>query len=162
MKHPSTFTPIERANFKNAKLLIIEDDADHATIITHAAQQSIPEVKTVLVTNEAETLAYLNQCTVLESELPRLILLDLYMPDRQTGWRLLESIRSLPAALKIPVILLSRSDSRNDITEAYYRGCSSYLVKPADLPGWEYYFQTMRHYWWETVSLPHTNRFSVF
>lgn len=142
--------------------MVIEDNPDYTTIISHAIQHNIPEVKTVLLSNEAETLAYLNECTALEWELPRLILLDLYLPDRQSGWRVLDMIRSLPAALgKIPVIMLSGSESQGDIAEAYRRGCSSYLVKPTESSDWQHYFQCLRTYWWQTVTLP-KNGFSVF
>ena len=144
-----------RDNFKNARLLIIEDNPDHSIVITNAVRHCLPEVKTVLVATEEETVAYLNQCRLAEWELPKLILLDLYLPNRENGWRLLERLKSMPAAFsKIPVVLLSSSNDRNDIAEAYDRGCSSYLVKPTRFDDWMAYFQTLRSYWWETVTLP--------
>lgn len=151
-----------RHNFKNAKLLVIEDNVDHGFLIQSAMRRSMPEVKTVLVTNEEETLAYLNQCLINDWDVPKLVLLDLYLPDRQGGWRLLEHIRALPAALgKVPVVLFSHSTHLDDITEAYQRGCSSYLVKPTLAADWQDYFTMLRSYWWETVTLP-SNRLSVF
>ncbi len=144
-----------RANFKNAKLLIIEDNSDEGTIMQDCIRQCLPEVKTILVTTEADALAYLNRCSIEEWELPKLILLDLYLPDRQNGWRLLERIKAMPAAMgKIPVVLLSQSTDKGDISEAYQRGCSSYLVKPRLSTDWLQHFQSLRTYWWETVTLP--------
>ena len=144
-----------RGNFKNARLLIIEDNPDHAVFIHNAVRQCLPEVKLVLVTTEEEALAYLSHCQLEEWDVPKLILLDLYLPERQNAWRLLERIKTMPAALsKIPVVLLSYSTSRSDITEAYERGCSSYLVKPDKYDDWLTYFRTLRTYWWETVTLP--------
>jgi CheY-like chemotaxis protein len=144
-----------RNNFRNAKLLIIEDNPDHGIIIGKALKQCLPEVTPILVTTEEEALAYLEHCQLEEWDFPKLILLDLYMPESQNGWRLLEQIKALPTQLsKIPVILLSHSNSREDIAEAYDRGCSSYLVKPTGFNEWLVYFQTLRTYWWETVTLP--------
>lgn len=144
-----------RNNFRNAKLLIIEDNPDHGIIIRKALKLCLPEVMPILVTTEKEALVYLDQCQLEEWEFPKLILLDLYLPEAQNGWRLLEQIKALPTQLsKIPVILLSHSNSREDIAEAYERGCSSYLVKPTRFDEWLVYFQTLRTYWWETVTLP--------
>lgn len=146
---------ITRENFKNARLLIVEDNPDHAYIINKAIQQCLPEVKPVIVPTEAEALTYLAQCESDECIMPKLILLDLYLPDSQTGWRLLNQLKTLPSAIsKVPVVLLSSSVSPTDIREAYRRGCSSYLVKPSQFENWLAYFQTLRSYWWETVTLP--------
>lgn len=151
-----------RANFKNAKLLVIEDNADHGFMIQNEMRRSMPEVNTVLVTNEDEAVTYLDHCKVNDWDVPKLILLDLYLPDRQGGWRLLDYIRSLPAALgKMPVVLFSYSNDLGDIAEAYQRGCSSYLVKPTLAAEWQPYFNLLRNYWWETVTLP-TSRLSIF
>lgn len=145
-------------NFKNAKLLIIEDNPDHGVVIISAARHCMPEIKPILLSSEKDAQAYINQCWMEEWELPKLILLDLYLPNRENGWRLLEQIKSGTAALsKIPVIILSGSNNPRDIAEAYDRGCSSYLVKPNRLDEWVNYFQMLRSYWWETVTLPKAN-----
>ena len=155
MKNSTNANPVVQANFKNAKLLLIEDNLDHGTIIKDCIGHCLPEVKTILVTTEDDAITYLNRCSIEEWELPRMILLDLYLPDRQNGWRLLEQIKSMPASLgKIPVVLLSQSTNKDDISEAYLRGCSSYLVKPRLSTDWLGHFQSLRTYWWETVSLP--------
>lgn len=136
-------------------MLIIEDNPDHGLVITKAVRQCLPEVKLIMITTEEEALVCLDQYEAEEWELPRLILLDLYLPDRVNGWRVLERIKSgSPALTKIPVVLLSHSTSRCDIAGAYDRGCSSYLVKPSGFDQWIAYFQTLRMYWWETVTLP--------
>jgi len=145
----------KRDNFQNARLLIIEDNQDHGTVINEAIRQCLPEVKPVLVTNEVQALTFLNQSKLEEWEFPKLILLDLYVPERQNGWNLLEQIRALPNTLsKTPIVLLSSSDCPGDIAEAYRRGCSSYLVKPTQFVDWVAYFKALRLYWWETVALP--------
>lgn len=154
---PSDSHSTGRANFRNARLLIIEDNPDHVLIITSALRQCLPEVKPIFVTTEKEALSYLSRCQQEEWDMPKLILLDLYFPDRQNGWRVLEAVKALPSTQgKVPVVLLSNSSSRSDISEAYDRGCSSYLVKPSNLADWIDYFQMIRSYWWETVTLPKT------
>jgi hypothetical protein len=50
--------------------------------------------RTHLVKNSAQTLMYLESCSIDEASLPKLILLNLYLPSRQNGWRLLECIKT--------------------------------------------------------------------
>ncbi|MBD2756335.1 response regulator [Spirosoma validum] len=155
MKNQLPDNPTARDNFKNANLLIIDDNPDHGILMKDTINQCLPEVKTALVSSETEALFFLNQCRTEEWNYPKLILLDLYLPEPQNGWRLLEQIKAMPAAMgKIPVVLLSQSSSQTDVAEAYQRGCSSYLVKPRLASDWIRYFQTLRTYWWETVTLP--------
>ena len=61
--------------------------------------------------------------------LPSLILLDLKMP-RATGFEILKWIRAHPALSGVPVIILSGSELRDDIRDAYSIGANSYLIKP--------------------------------
>jgi DNA-binding response OmpR family regulator len=62
--------------------------------------------------------------------LPKLILLDLMMPE-MNGWQVVAELRALPQTSSIPVLLLS---ARRD-TELMSNnlGVSSYLEKPFDL-----------------------------
>jgi CheY-like chemotaxis protein len=146
---------VHRENFRNAKLLIIEDNPDHGVVIMNAARYCMPEIKPMILACEQDVQSYLDQCWMEEWELPKLILLDLYLPNRENGWRLLEQIKSGTTALsKIPVVMLSCSNNPDDIAGAYDRGCASYLVKPNRLEEWVSYFQMLRSYWWETVTLP--------
>lgn len=155
MKSQSSSNPALRDNFRNANLLIIEDNPDHGKLIKDSIDQCLPETKTALVSSETEALLVLNQYRTEEWNYPKLILLDLYLPERENGWRILEQIKAMPAAMgKIPVVMLSQSSCQHDVAEAYQRGCSSYLVKPRLSADWLRYFQSLRTYWWETVCLP--------
>ena len=144
-----------RDNFKNAHLLLIEDNPDQALIIRKAVQQCLPEVTLIIAATEAEALKFLSRCEQDDYTMPKLILLDLYLPDSQTGWRLLDEVKKHQSLLsKVPVVLLSSSAHHTDITEAYRRGCSSYIVKPDVFEKWLTYFRLLRSYWWESAVLP--------
>ena len=144
-----------RANLRQAKVLIIEDNLDHWVLMKKALQHCLPEVTHIRVDTPDQALELLNEWRHQEWEIPKLIILDLYLPDRMDGWKLLQQIKAMPASCsQIPVVMLSSSDVRNDISEAYDRGAASYLVKPTDLMGWIAFFQELRTYWWETVTLP--------
>ena len=144
-----------QSNFKRAKVLVIDDSDDHWFLIQNALRECLPEIASVRVADPVEALALLSDWSTQEWEIPKLILQDLYLPDREDGWDLLRQIKAMPAPCnQIPIIMFSSSDTREDITDAYHYGCASYLVKPISYEGWINYFQELRSYWWETVTLP--------
>ena len=144
-----------KANFKRAKVLVIEDSDDHWLLIERAMQECLLEVTPVRAASPQQALAFLHEWQHQEWEIPKLVIQDLYLPDRAAGWQLLRQIKQMPAPFcQVPVIMLSSSNDCNDIMEAYSLGAASYLVKPTTFAGWLTYFQELRIYWWETVSLP--------
>ncbi|MBN8822968.1 MULTISPECIES: response regulator [unclassified Spirosoma] len=152
---PTTFYEQIRANFKQPKLLIIDNDTDHSPLIAKAMQQCLPEVALVYVNQPDQAIHLLREWSTQEWELPKLILQDLFLPTRDDGWNVLRQIKALPAACnRIPVVILSSSSQRTDVDEAYQQGIASYLIKPVDLRGWLRYFMALRSYWWETATLP--------
>ncbi|GAB4041782.1 response regulator [Spirosoma jeollabukense] len=149
------------ANFKRAKILVIEDNEDHWMLVKNAMQHCLSEVTTVWAQTPDQAMDLLNDWSIQEWEIPKLILLDLYMPAREDGWHLLKQIKAMPGPCsQIPIVVLSASDHPADIADAYQRGGSSYMVKPTTIAEWLTYFQELRNYWWETVTLP-PMRFSV-
>lgn len=144
-----------KANFKRAKVLVIEDSDDHWLLIKRAMQQCLSEITPVRAVSPQEALTFLHEWQHQEWEIPKLIIQDLYLPNRVDGWQLLRQIRQMPVPFcQVPIIMLSSSNDCNDIMEAYALGASSYLVKPTTFDDWLTYFQELRIYWWETVSLP--------
>jgi CheY-like chemotaxis protein len=144
-----------KTNFNRAKLLIVEDNPDHWLIMKKAMDQCLTEVAPVLATNAQQVMTMLDEWHSQEWDAPKLILLDLYLPERADGWALLRQIKSMPSPCnQIPVIILSGSNDSADIADSYQFGSSSYIVKPKDFSGWLTYFKELRIYWWETVTLP--------
>jgi CheY-like chemotaxis protein len=135
-------------------ILVVEDNADQWYIIQWALQQRFPEVEPIWFTNSAQTLMYLDSCSIDEASLPKLILLDLYLPNRQNGWRLLECIKTHYLYREIPTVMLSRSADSEDIRESYMLRTNSYIVKPDGYEKWLDCFTAFRHYWWDAATLP--------
>ncbi|MVM28696.1 response regulator [Spirosoma sp. HMF4905] len=147
-----------KANFRLAKVLVVDDNDDHWLLIKQAMQQCLPEVIPVRAATPEQAIILLNEWRYQEWEIPKLILLDLYLPDNKDGWALLEQIKQMPAPLnQIRIVMLSSSEAASDILKAYKLGVSSYLIKPNKFSDWLTYFRELRTYWWETVSLPPTN-----
>ena len=137
-----------------APVLVIDDNADQWFIIRWALLNRFPEVEGIWVRNDTETEAYLEECLSGKHEIPKLILLDLYLPDRQRGWNLLQIIKTHHLYREIPVVVLSQSSDTEDIRESYMFRSNSYIVKPGGYKEWLDCIASFRHYWWQSVTLP--------
>lgn len=144
-----------KANLRQSKVLIIDDSDDQWLLMKRAFQEALPEVTPVRVSAPDQATALLDEWRTQEWEIPKLILLDLYLPDNTDGWQLLKKIKSMPPPIcQILVVMFSSSVNTTDITTAYELGVASYLVKPVNYESWVSYFMELRTYWWETVTLP--------
>lgn len=154
MNTESTLTRKDK-KFRSTNVLIVEDNDDHWSLIQTALAQALPGVDCVRVATTEQAMTYLNGCTGPGRLLPRLILLDLYVPNREDGWALLRQIKTGASAFRqVPVIVLSYSSDTDDIADSYLYGGTSYVTKPHDAPAWKTYVEALRTYWWETVTLP--------
>lgn len=67
------------------------------------------------------------------SEKPDAILLDIGLPIKD-GFELLEELKASPETSSIPVFMLSRLSSREDVERCFSLGCSDYLIKTQHHP----------------------------
>ncbi|AUD04670.1 response regulator [Spirosoma pollinicola] len=143
------------SNFRQASLLLIEDNPDQSLLLQKLLQATLPEIRLTQVASADQAIALLGEWQGQEWELPKLILLDLYLPDRPAGWQVLRAIKAMAEPInQIPVVMLSSSSINQDICMAYQLGASAYLVKPLDQSDWLQLVQQIRTYWWETARLP--------
>ncbi|GAB3939762.1 response regulator [Spirosoma harenae] len=143
------------ANFKSAKILVVDDNDDQWAIMQGAMRQFLSEVMVQRVATINQAMTLLEEWYGQEWEVPKLILLDLYLPRSADGFQLLKQIKAMPKQYsRIPIVMLTSSDVSDDIEEAYQFGISAYMIKPTEFADWETLFQQLRAYWWETVTLP--------
>ena len=83
---------------------------------------------------------------------PVLILMDINMP-RKNGKDVLKEIKATTRLRHIPVVMLTTSDAREDIRESYENYASGYIVKPARLGDFMKAVETLKQFWFETVTL---------
>ncbi|MCK8490269.1 MULTISPECIES: response regulator [Spirosoma] len=140
--------------YRQASILVVEDSDDEWFVIRWAFLQNWPGVKVVRTTNMTDTMTYLASCFEKNHGLPDLILLDLYLPDREDGWALLESIKVDCFYRRVPVVMISNSTLQEDIEQSYYLHSNSYIVKPTTYQGWGKTIKEFRHYWTKSVALP--------
>lgn len=137
-----------------AAILVVEDNADQWFLIRWALQQRFPEVEAIWMSDATQAVIYLETCLQNSQELPRLVLLDLYLPNRHQGWSLLEILKTHHIYREMPVIILSHSSDADDISESYALRGNSYIVKPSGYEKWLECISCFRKYWWDAVTLP--------
>jgi CheY-like chemotaxis protein len=119
------------------------------------------------VTHGEEALQYLfrqgNYSNPQMSPRPHVILLDLRLP-RIDGLEILETIRSSPEIMNIPIVVLTTSQAEQDVAKAYSEHVNSYLVKPVDFDSFNrmmedlgFYWLAWNHYPWSDISSLRSN-----
>ncbi len=101
-------------------ILVVEDDL----VLKKLVGRSLADQYNVLYANNgAEALS------LLETQTPTLIMLDLLMPDMD-GFTFLEKIREKGGDLaRVPIIVVSNLGQQKDIDRAKSLGARAYLIK---------------------------------
>lgn len=116
------------------RILLVEDDDDHAELIKRTLEQSRLDYKLFHAKDGQDALDYLlrrNKYNALLDEYPNLILLDLHLP-KVDGFEVLKKIKNIDVLTQIPVVILTSSEAEKDIAMAYENHADGYLIKPLD------------------------------
>lgn len=121
-------------------VLLAEDDPAHQALFKRAVSGSRISCRLEVVNDGVEAIEYLFATGQYKDrnadELPDLILLDLKMP-RMDGLQVLQVLRRArgeKSHVCPPVVVLTSSDSDQDVLRAYQYGAQSYIRKPIDFP----------------------------
>lgn len=138
-----------------ARVLLAEDDVDHAFFTVRAFQDAHgASVEMHTVRDGQEALDYLHRRgRYADAERPHLIVLDLKMP-RVNGLEVLEQIKADDALRKIPTVVLTSSDRPQDVADSYQRHANSFVTKPASLTGLREGVAGLARYWLDVATLP--------
>ncbi|MDB6137420.1 MAG: hypothetical protein JWO94_492 [Verrucomicrobiaceae bacterium] len=84
---------------------------------------------------------------------PDLVLLDLNMP-RKNGQEVLAEIKGSDHLKSIPVVVLTTSQSEEDLLKAYGLHANCFISKPVDFNAFTKVVQTIQDFWFCVVTLP--------
>ena len=130
-----------------AKLLLIEDNDNHAYLIERVLQKRESDLEFARVSDGEQALAYLRRQQPYEDvELPQAVLLDLKLP-KVGGHEVLEQIKADEELRFVPVIVLTTSDAQADKRRAYANHANSYVVKPLDFAEFSRALLEVGSYW---------------
>jgi len=139
---------------REAVVLLVEDNADHAFLTREAFEDVQQRISLHHVDNGEKCLAFLRRQPPYDAApRPDLILLDIHMP-RMNGYEVMESLANDEKLRGIPVVVLTTSAEILDVNRMYQLGCSSYLAKPGDFDVFTAALQQLAGYWFNLVILP--------
>lgn len=112
----------------NFSPLLVEDDPDQALLMGRALEKAgVVDPRPVMRSGE-EAIEYLSG-VFIDVPPPTIVLLDLELP-RKSGLEVLEWMKSRPALVQIPAVILSSSTRPDHVNRAYELGAHAYLLKP--------------------------------
>jgi len=123
--------------------LLVEDDSVDIMTVKRAIRDLEIPGELVPASDGEEALAYLREDGNMK---PRLILLDLNMP-KMNGTEFLKIVKADDVLRKIPVIVLTTSNSEQDIARSFELGAAGYMVKSVDYKKFMEIIKTIDSYW---------------
>ncbi len=150
--HTSNLTMNIRSH--SIEVLVVEDNQGDIDLIKEVFADSQFPINLHIVEDGMRAIAYLRQVDEYASAcVPHLILLDLNLPCKG-GLEVLKDIKTDNNLKHIPVMVLTTSDSQQDICQAYYLGANCYIKKPLGLEEFIKAIRAIEYYWFTIVKLP--------
>ncbi len=136
------------------EILVVEDDPGERRLLLEALRAA-PAPKNVSVVGDGvETMAFLRrEGRHAGSPRPDLIILPMTMP-RGDGPRLIAQIKSDPRLRPIPILVLTSSQSEQDVDRAYDSLANCYVVKPVEMDKFFSVVKGIVDFWLGVVELP--------
>ena len=115
-------------------IIMIEDDEGHATLIERNIRRAGVNNEIVKFASGKPALDYLigdGGASGVQNGRPYMVLLDLNLPD-MSGVDILRRLKETPKTERIPVVVLTTTDDKNEIQRCYDLGCNVYVTKPVN------------------------------
>ena len=135
-------------------VLLVEDNPAEA-MITREGLISAEILSTMdMVSDGVEAMDFLHRRgRHAGARRPDLVLLDLNMP-RKGGLDVLAEMKADESLKNIPVVVLTTSKSREDVSRAYALHANCFISKPMDFEEFTAAMRTIRSFWFSVVTLP--------
>ena len=139
---------------ESAVILLVEDDPADVELTQYTIKKSKVLIDLQVVRDGVEALAFLRrEGQYAEAPSPDLILLDLNMP-RMDGRTFLSEIRADDNLKAIPVVVLTTSQTDEDILKSYQLGANCFVTKPVGLAEFTRVVDAIEDFWFTIVRLP--------
>ena len=135
-------------------ILMVEDNPGDVRLTREALKSCKVLNELQVVEDGVAALDFLYRRPPFENAVrPDLVLLDLNLP-KMDGREVLAAIKSDPVLKVIPVVVLTTSDSEEDVLRAYHLAANCYVTKPVDLHQFNRIVQAVEGFWLTIVTLP--------
>ncbi len=136
------------------RVLLVEDNPGDIRLMKEALARGPVPTHLSVVDNGEDALAYLRRRDPYrDATKPDLILLDLNLP-RKDGREVLADIKGHEELRRIPVVVLTTSQSQTDVQRVYDLHANCYIQKPVDLDEYLRVVYVCQTFWFQVVRLP--------
>jgi two-component system response regulator len=135
------------------KVLLVEDSQADARLIKEVFRDEKIMVDLDIARDGEEAMEYL----LREGNNPDLVILDLNLP-RKDGREVLAEIKENKSLRTIPVVILTTSQSEEDIIKSYKLNANCYVTKPIDLDQFIKIIKSLDEFWFSAVKFPRENK----
>jgi chemotaxis family two-component system response regulator Rcp1 len=141
-------------NSKPIEILLVEDNQGDVRLIEEAFKEGKVRNSLAVVHDGVEALDYLRKHGQFKkSARPCLVLLDLNLP-KKNGFEVLKEIKADENLKRIPIVILTTSQSEQDILKSYDLNANAYVSKPVNLDQFLLAVKAIEDFWLEIVRLP--------
>lgn len=137
-----------------AQVLLVEDSVDDVELTLEALKDSKVRMDVHVVSDGLAAMKFLRrEGEYADRSRPDLVLLDLNLP-LMDGREVLREIRHDPDLTDLPVVVLTTSQSEEDICKAYKLHANCYIAKPVDFMRFSEIVRQIEGFWFQLVRLP--------
>jgi chemotaxis family two-component system response regulator Rcp1 len=145
---------MQASTVDEALILVVDPNVSHSGVIRQVLEEQPGHYRLAIVHNGTMALDFLYQRgEFTDAKRPRLILLDLDLPDHH-GPDLLAEVKTHPSLRRIPVIVLTASEAPADILRTYVEQGNCYIIKATDSEALSHTIKRIEAFWLEIVTLP--------
>ncbi|MBG1268368.1 response regulator [Nostoc sp. WHI] len=136
------------------EVLLVEDNPGDVQLTRIALEDSKISINLNVVEDGVEAMAFLRkQEKYVKAAHPNIVLLDLNLP-RKDGREVLAEIKGDENLKRIPIVILTTSQAKEDILEAYNLSANCYITKPVDFDEFVNIVKSIENFWFAIVKLP--------
>ena len=134
-------------NLEKLRILVVEDNVDDIKVLKRAMRDSDEKCELYFARDGEEALDALAQRGEFKAiPSPDLILMNINLP-KIDGLEVLCKVKEDDRLRRIPVVVLTVSERKEDMVKAYDCGAASYMVKPVDPAEFKRLTETISAYW---------------
>jgi two-component system response regulator len=136
------------------EILLVEDNPGDVRLTLEAFKDCKVSNNLNTVEDGEAAIAFLRRKgEYADAPRPDLVLLDLNLPKKD-GREVLKEIKADKSLKRIPVVILTTSQTEEDILKAYGLNANCYICKPIDLDQFTKIIRSIEEFWLTIVKLP--------
>lgn len=131
-----------------ASVLLVEDNPGDVRLVREAFEEIDHQADLTVETDGKRALERLRS----DPSPPSLVLLDLHLPGC-AGDDVLEELKADPSLRRVPVVIFSDSNDKEDVRQMYDLHANAYVTKPQDMDQYVSVVEQLTGFWLSTARL---------